>query len=60
MIVGEIQWRLRKGGGDVNSQITEQFREISGPSDGYRATAKDILQEQVSADDPGDEFSHVA
>src|SRR5258708_40088857 len=57
MILDEIRGRLRKDGGDVNSQITEQLREISGPSDGYRGTANDILQEQIPADDPGDEFS---
>ncbi len=43
--------------GKLHAQLTEQRHEIAGPADGDRGGAERVLEDQVPADDPGDELA---
>ena len=52
------QRRSGQGGRHRNAEILEEAHDIARPSDRHRGGAKRIFEDQVPADDPGDDLSH--
>src|SRR5580658_6519033 len=48
---GDPLWR------EIDAEPSEQLHDISGPAGGYRRGAEGIFENQVPADDPGNEFA---
>ncbi len=42
----------------MNAEIGEEARDIARPADGDCRCAERIFEDQIPADDPGDEFAH--
>ncbi len=55
-IVGER--RSGESGGNDDAEILEEAHDVARPADRDRGRAERIFQDQVPADDPGDEFAH--
>ncbi len=60
--VGNLDHRRarRRGelGRNVDSEIVKDARDIARPADGDRGGADHVFQDQVPADQPGDELTH--
>ena len=55
-IIGK--WRLGIGRGNGNADILEKAHDIARPADRDGGSAKRVFEDQVPADDPGDDFAH--
>ncbi len=60
MVARRIEGKRRAGQrrGDVDMEVAQKARHIARPADGDRRRAESVFEQQVPADDPGDEFAH--
>ena len=52
------QRRSRQGGRHRNAEILEEAHDVTRPSDRHCGRAQRIFEDQVPADDPGDDLAH--
>ena len=55
----EDQGGRAEGGRDIDAEVVEKFHSVAGPSDGNGGGGEQVFQNEVPADDPGEEFAEA-
>ncbi len=46
-----------EGGWNIHAEVVEEFDGVAGPSDGDGGGGEQVFQDEIPADDPGEEFA---
>ena len=49
-----------EGGWNIHAEVVEEFDGVAGPSDGDGGGGEQVFQDQIPADDPGEEFAEAS
>ena len=52
-----VEGRMREGVGDMKVQLIQQAYRVAGPADRHRGDGKQVLEDQVPADEPRHAFT---